>query len=347
MKSKKNEENAHAIVDYYKLHQNDRLATVRHFVDQGLNERTVRKVVKRWIDEGRIEYKKKSGPKKNALTKATLRKMRNKFIAKPSISNRKVAKILKISETSVRRGKSALNIKSKKKHSSPKYEKDQAQRCKTNAWKLYKRIVSGGVKKIVVIDDETYVPLDPSEIPGTQYYNEVEGHPLDITYKLKPKSKYVKKFLVWQAIASTGAVSEPFITKGTINRFVYRDECIKRTLKFIDSIADRNQVLFWPDMATSHYAKVVIEKLELEKIDYVSKSDNLPNCPQVRPIEKYWALCKDKYKAFPNECKDLATFKRRWKTLSEQVARNSGQMLFQNFTRRISQVGKFGVNSVL
>ena len=28
MKSKKNEEYAHAIVDYYKVHQNDRLATV-------------------------------------------------------------------------------------------------------------------------------------------------------------------------------------------------------------------------------------------------------------------------------------------------------------------------------
>lgn len=140
-------------------------------------------------------------------------------------------------------------------------KKDQAQRCKTNAWKLYNRIVSGGVKKIVVIDDETYVPLDPSQIPGTQYYNEVEGQTLDITHKLKPKSKFVKKFLVWQAIASIGAVSEPFITTGNINRFVYRDECIKRTLKFIDSIADRNQILFWPDMATSHYAKLVMEKL--------------------------------------------------------------------------------------
>ena len=81
--------------------------------------------MKRWIDEGRIEYSKNSGPKKTALTKATLKKIKNKFIAKPSISNRKVAKIMKISETSVRRGTSALNIKCKKKQSSTKYEKDQ------------------------------------------------------------------------------------------------------------------------------------------------------------------------------------------------------------------------------
>ena len=45
-------------------------------------------------------------------------------------------------------------------------------------------------------------------------------------------------------------------------------------------------------LATSHYARSVIEWLEKEKIEYVLKKDNPPNVPtqaQV-PIEQFWAL---------------------------------------------------------
>lgn len=133
MKSKKCQEEARAIIDYYKSHQNDRKSTINHFVDQGLNARTIRNVLKRYEEEGRVDYNLNSGPKKTVLTKQTIRKIKNSFIKSPSTSCRKVASKLNISEKSVRRGKSMVGIKCRKKIAYPKYVNNQENRCKTNA----------------------------------------------------------------------------------------------------------------------------------------------------------------------------------------------------------------------
>ncbi|KAF2899951.1 hypothetical protein ILUMI_06235 [Ignelater luminosus] len=44
-------------------------------------------------------------------------------------------------------------------------------------------------------------------------------------------------------------------------------------------------VLFWPDMATSHYSKEIRNLLK-----YVIKYENLSNFPQGKAIENFWAL---------------------------------------------------------
>ena len=132
MKSKKCQEDARSIINYYTSHQNDRPGTVKHFKEKGLKDQTIRDVIKRWTDEQRVEYNLKSGPKPTALTKPTLRKIKNRFIKDPSTSNRIVAKDLKIDEKSVRTAKSRLGIRTRKKITSQKYVKDQPQRCKTN-----------------------------------------------------------------------------------------------------------------------------------------------------------------------------------------------------------------------
>ena len=51
-------------------------------------------------------------------------------------------------------------------------------------------------------------------------------------------------------------------------------------------------IQFWPDMTSIHYDKDVKGWLESHGIQYVKKSDNTQNCPQIRPIEKIWAFIK-------------------------------------------------------
>ena len=53
--------------------------------------------------------------------------------------------------------------------------------------------------------------------------------------------------------------------------------------------ADNNYV-FWPDMASSHYAKDTTNWLESQNIEFVKKWHNPPNVPQARPIETFWAI---------------------------------------------------------
>ena len=55
-----------------------------------------------------------------------------------------------------------------------------------------------------------------------------------------------------------------------------------------------NSVLFWPDLASCHYTKTTLTWLQTNKVAFVPKAINPPNFPELRPIEKYWALIKRK-----------------------------------------------------
>lgn len=138
---------------------------------------------------------------------------------------------------------------------------------------------------------------DPNEIPGTEYFAKVHGQHISENESVQQKTKFAKKYLVWQAIAEDGDVSEPFITTGTINQHIYLEECLrKRFLPFLESKRDKGKILFWPDLASAHYAHSVTTFMKEQNINFVPKKINSPNVPQIRPIEKYWALCKVDYK---------------------------------------------------
>lgn len=80
------------------------------------------------------------------------------------------------------------------------------------------------------MDDETYVPLDTDNMPGKNYYSQRPGFETPLERKLKQKTKFYQKFLVWQAIDQNGNVSKPYITNGTINKKVYLENCLKKRL---------------------------------------------------------------------------------------------------------------------
>ena len=50
--------------------------------------------------------------------------------------------------------------------------------------------------KVAVIDDETYVILDPSETHGRKLYHCQNSKKVDYEQKVKKKSKYLENFLV-------------------------------------------------------------------------------------------------------------------------------------------------------
>lgn len=87
--------------------------------------------------------------------------------------------------------------------------------------KIYKKIVPSGVRKFIVMDDETYVPQDPTQVPGSEFYCKKPSSNSPDSVLFEAKTKFFKKFLLWQAIDMEGNVSEPFITKGTINGKIY------------------------------------------------------------------------------------------------------------------------------
>ena len=78
-------------------------------------------------------------------------------------------------------------------------------------------------------------------------------------------------------------------------------------------------VLFWPDLASCHYAKKTLAWYEANDVPYVPKIANPPNCPELRPIETFWALCKRNLKKMNKPAKDIKSFKIKWNVASKKV----------------------------
>lgn len=96
-------------------------------------------------------------------------------------------------------------------------------------------------------------------------------------------------------------------------------------------------------MATCHYAKIMTSFLDERKVDYVKKSENAPNLPQARPIERFWAFVKRKYSKVKKTPKNLKAFKRIITRLIKEVAAESGKTLMRRVRQKIRAIGRQGV----
>ena len=146
------------------------------------------------------------------------------------------------------------------------------------------------------------------------YTDNARSCPKNVKYK--GKNKFPKKILVWIAISEHG-LSEPLIrfsTSCSINQYIYKDEClVKRLLPFIKKYHGDEKYIFWPDLASSHYADSVVRWMN-ENVNYVGKDINPPNVPQARPIENFWGCLVQKVYEDGWEAKTEAQLARRIKS---------------------------------
>ncbi|XP_074602617.1 uncharacterized protein LOC141856241 [Brevipalpus obovatus] len=164
------------------------------------------------------------------------------------------------------------------------------------------------------MDDEKYFTFSDTNSPENSgiwadNFNEAPDN-----FKYKPKSKFLKKVLVWVAISDRG-ISDLYIIRSSsvsINQQNYLTECIrKRLLKFIKEKHADVPHIFWPDSASTHYAKSVVEMMDQEGVKYVPKKNNPPNSPQARPIENFWSILSGKVYAGEWEAKSVNQLIRR------------------------------------
>lgn len=296
----------------------DRKNTVQHFVNKGYWRRTINRVLARYVERGSIDYKKSSGHPVTVAKKKVVKTVDNLFKTNPNISTRAAAKKAGLTKSTLWNIKAKrLGLKTYKAKTAPKYNERQKKIAKTNCRKIVDKLLRPDPSKILVLDDETYIVVDPESVNGVKYYSCRDKKTVAPEYKFKGKEKFPKKYLVWLALNENGHVSKPLIIAKTLNSKSYLSECIKKRL--IPFIENKN-VLFWPDMATCHYAKNVTSFLKEKKVKFVQKCENAPNVPQARPIEKFWALLKHKYSKVKKTPKDLAAFKRIITKLMKEVA---------------------------
>lgn len=75
------------------------------------------------------------------------------------------------------------------------------------------------------------------------------------------------------------------------------------------------------------------------------KDENPPNVPHLRPIEKFWALCKKKYSQLDENVDTLRKFWFRWEKISNEVANTSGKALMANVKKKLKYEVDNGLKS--
>ena len=264
---------------------------VQKFINSGVPKSTAYRFYTLFEGGDSFERKKGSGRPKIELNSNQRRKLDRMINVKVFTGYRAVGSKFNFSEHTAKRVIRESGYKIRCRKNSPKSTPEQEQRQKTRIRKL--RDLSKGC--LFVMEDESYFDLDGHNFFGGKrfVFKNLENVPHDVQFI--EKKKFGSKLLVWLAVSERGH-SEPYfhVTKGAVNQYIYRDECLKKLYPFIESHTRQcnDKILFWPDLASSHYAKSVIEDLKKNNVHYVPKLMNPPNVPQLRPIEIFWSNLK-------------------------------------------------------
>lgn len=266
---------------------------VARYMERGYSRSFIYKTIKRAEKGSPLKTKPIPGRPPKDLTPKSKRRLRYDTDGKVASSINRLAKKYKRSHRGIKRILFDMGIERKKRIVAPDVTPNQIETQKQRLRRARHDMLrpSNGLDPIQ--DDESYFTLSRS--CGNEYYFQGRKE-VDRNVKFLPKKKFEAKVLVWIAISRRGR-SKPVIltSKMAIDAQKYQDLMIKGPLfDFIDRNYPNGGYIFWPDLASSHYAKSTLQVLDRLGITYLPKDQNPPNAPQIRPIELFWAHLKSK-----------------------------------------------------
>ena len=112
---------------------------------------------------------------------------------------------------------------------------------------------------------------------------------------------------------------------------------------FINKYYRDTKYIFWPNLATSHYANSVTKWLKTQKIPFVQKKDNPANLPEACAIDDFWAMLKrDVYKNGWST-NNISNLERWIRYCASRLDLNAVQKLVQGTNTRLDQIRRYGV----
>ena len=194
------------------------------------------------------------------------------------VSQRRLGSKFGIPKESVLNILADAHVKYYKKKVCPKYAPGQAERAKKACGDLQRDFFPASGNVEIIQDDESYFPMKMDTIPGNAgFYGDGDtgssSAPDEIRFS--GKFKFPTRLMMWVAIFSRG-VSEPYFcpTKQALNGKLYLEECIEKRLKpFLDEFHADSNFIFWPDLASCHYAKDTQSLLDDLEIPFVPKEE--------------------------------------------------------------------------
>lgn len=328
---------------YEKNHELGKRFIVDHFMREGHAQSTLYRIIKR-CDQGKKAAREKgSGLKPVFNTSANRQKLKRKMNNKKGVSLSKSASAIGCSKTTVHRILKSLPkpIKCYKRLKKPKRTALQLVLARPKCTRIYKKYAQHDF----ILDDEAFFTFANTTLSGndTFYSDDPKNAPDNVQHY--HKSKFEQKLMCWIAISRKGVSQLYIVPSGqAVNQTVYLEECLKKRLKpFIDKYHRDTQYVFWPDLASSHYAASVIAWLEAEGISYMPKLMNPANLTEVRPIEDFWAMLKRIVYRDGWEAKNIDQLRNRIQASYRKIDLKVVQKLAQSTIKRIDAIRRNGL----
>lgn len=262
-------------------------------------------------------------------------KIKRSVIQNPGLSLRQRAVKYGTSHETVRRILKKSKLRIYRAIKIPNRNDLQNLKAKKRCRKLYDNVLTK-FKGCLILDDETYVKVDQNQVPGQKFYVANKRLNVPDKYKFIKLDKYGKKLMIWQAICSCGLKSRAFVTSSTLTSDVYIQECLeKRLLPFIKK--HNVPTIFWPDLASCHYSRKTMEWYRQNSIEVITKEMNPPNTPELRPIERYWAIVKRIYKGTRCSIKNEKSMQYAWNSCAAKVDRSVVHKMMASIKKKALQ----------
>jgi transposase len=316
--------------------------TVSHFKAMGVHPKTTYRILKRLEATGSTDRQTGSGGHNKKMDGNKLRSLRAQALNRLGMSTRKLARRYNVDKSTIYRHLRGMGAISRARVKVPEYTDEQRRRSEERAKKLSNSLRN----RILIMDDESYFPMKSDYIPGNNrfYTMDFTTAPEDVKFIRK---KFPTRLLVWLAISTKGVSSPFFLPAGNaLNGEVYREKCLKgHLLPFIDKYYRGDNILFWPDGASAHYAKATLDFLTANNIPVVTNDKNPPNLPQARPIENVWSHLKREVYRGGWEASSLIALKRKITRAIGMLDMNVIRSDLEGVPAKLRRIGQFGVYS--
>lgn len=312
------------------------------FISIGLKKPTVYRWIKQYRETGNIERRIASGPIAKIKNKINIRKLRSKFNHRSGCSQNAVARKYGCTQQYISYLlKKYTHIRCYKKYKRPLLTSLQKHQARPKCRAMYFKYG----KQDFIMDDESYFTLDHSCQPGNDifYSDDISKTPDKVKYDFR--KKYPSKLLVWIAISPKGIAKPIFRPSGlAINAEGYLEMIKESLVPFVKEHYSSGGYVFWPDLATSHYASNVQKFLKKQSIPCVLKSINPANVPKARPIEDFWGDLKDKVYKGDWKANNLEELKERILSVLRKMDMKDVQKHIERTKSRLDQIRRHGLD---
>jgi hypothetical protein len=250
----------------------------------GLAWSTVRRWCKMISDSGVINLSKPPGSTRTVRTKAAIQKVKHRLKRKRKVSQRILAKEMKMSKTSAHRIiVDDLHYRPYKIIQEPALTDDQKQKRKQFAHWVKNNFNKNDISKWLFSDEKMF------DIDGV--YNSQNDRiwaatraDADARGGVKKKRKFPTKVMVWLGACSAGLTPLVILDNGSVNHEIYIKDVLPVALKFGNKMLG-DYWTYQQDGATAHTHHLTQEWCDKHFPSFISKDRWPPNSPDLNPLD--------------------------------------------------------------